>query len=111
MVYRPWGSYRTIDTGAGFLVKRLTVKPRASLSLQRHAHRAEHWVVVSGTAEVTRGTETFRLQPNESTYIPLGTVHRLANPGDQPLHLIEVQSGVLLSEDDIERLEDRYGRS
>jgi mannose-1-phosphate guanylyltransferase/mannose-6-phosphate isomerase len=111
VVYRPWGSYRTIDTGAGFLVKRLTVKPRASLSLQRHAHRAEHWVVVSGTAEVTRGTETFRLQPNESTYIPLGTVHRLANPGDQPLHLIEVQSGALLSEDDIERLEDRYGRS
>lgn len=111
LVYRPWGSYRTIDTGAGFLVKRLTVKPRASLSLQRHAHRAEHWVVVSGTAEVTRGTETFRLQPNESTYIPLGTVHRLANPGDQPLHLIEVQSGALLSEDDIERLEDRYGRS
>ena len=111
VVHRPWGFYQGLHDGDGFQVKRLTVKPRASLSLQRHAHRAEHWVVVSGTAEVTRGTETFRLQPNESTYIPLGAVHRLANPGDQPLHLIEVQSGAVLSEDDIERLEDRYGRS
>ena len=109
-VYRPWGTYKTIDAGDGFLVKRITVKAHASLSLQRHRHRAEHWVVVSGTAEVTRGQEVFRLQANESTYIPLGTVHRLANPGDEPLHLVEVQSGGLLSEDDIERLDDRYGR-
>lgn len=111
VIYRPWGSYRTIDTGTGFLVKRLTVKPGASLSLQRHAHRAEHWVVVSGVAEVTRDGTVFRLYPNESTYIPLGTAHRLANPGGEVLHLIEVQSGAHLSEDDIERIEDRYGRA
>jgi mannose-1-phosphate guanylyltransferase/mannose-1-phosphate guanylyltransferase/mannose-6-phosphate isomerase len=110
-VYRPWGSYKTIDAGERFQVKRITVKPHASLSLQRHRHRAEHWVVVSGTAEVTRGDETTRLEANESTYIPIGTVHRLANPLDTPLHLIEVQSGAVLSEDDIERLEDRYGRA
>lgn len=110
-VHRPWGTYKTVDAGERFLVKRITVKPYASLSLQRHRHRAEHWVVVSGTAEVTRGEETMRLEANESTYIPVGTVHRLANPMDEPLHLIEVQSGALLSEEDIERLEDRYGRT
>ncbi len=110
-VYRPWGSYKTIDSGERFQVKRITVKPHASLSLQRHRHRAEHWVVVRGTAEVTRGGETMRLEANQSTYIPIGTVHRLANPLDTPLHLIEVQSGEVLSEDDIERLEDRYGRA
>ena len=109
-VYRPWGTYKTIDAGNGFLVKRITVKPKASLSLQRHKHRAEHWVVVSGEAEVTRGDEVFRLSANQSTYIPQGVVHRLANPGDATLHIIEVQSGGYLSEDDIERLEDRYGR-
>ncbi|MFO0995354.1 MAG: mannose-1-phosphate guanylyltransferase/mannose-6-phosphate isomerase [Alphaproteobacteria bacterium] len=110
-VHRPWGTYKTVDAGDRFQVKRITVKPHASLSLQRHRHRAEHWVVVSGVAEVTRGDETLRLEANQSTYIPVGTVHRLANPLDEPLHLIEVQSGAQLSEDDIERLEDRYGRA
>jgi mannose-1-phosphate guanylyltransferase/mannose-6-phosphate isomerase len=109
-VYRPWGTYKTIDAGHGFLAKRITVKPKASLSLQRHKHRAEHWVVVSGEAEVTRGEEVFRLGPNQSTYIPQGVIHRLANPGEATLHIIEVQSGAYLSEDDIERLDDRYGR-
>lgn len=110
-VYRPWGSYDSIDMGSRFQVKRITVKPGEKLSLQKHHHRAEHWIVVSGTAEVTRGDDTFLLAENESTYIPIGTVHRLANPGKIPLELIEVQSGTYLGEDDIERLQDNYGRT
>lgn len=110
-VYRPWGSYDSIDCGNRFQVKRITVKPGEQLSLQKHHHRAEHWIVVRGTAEVTRDDETFLLSENESTYIPIGSVHRLLNPGRIPLELIEVQSGAYLGEDDIERLDDRYGRS
>ena len=110
-VYRPWGSYQGIDLGQRFQVKRLTVSPGSRLSLQSHRHRAEHWVVVEGVAEVTCDDEVFQLQPNQSTYIPLGAVHRLANPGTEPLHVIEVQSGEYLGEDDIERYEDVYGRS
>ena len=109
-VYRPWGDYEGIDVGARYQVKRLTVKPGASLSLQMHHHRAEHWVVVKGTAKVTRGEETFILSENESTYIPLGTKHRLENPGAIPLEIIEVQSGSYLGEDDIVRFEDVYDR-
>ena len=96
--------------GKRFQVKRITVKPGAKLSLQMHYHRAEHWIVVSGTAKVTRGDETFLLSENQSTYIPLGTVHRLENPGKEPLEIIEVQSGSYLGEDDIVRFEDSYGR-
>lgn len=110
-VHRPWGSYEGIDAGPGFQVKRLTVNPGAALSLQMHYHRAEHWVVVSGTARVTRGEEQFILSPNQSAYIPLGTPHRLENPGKIPLEIIEVQSGGYLGEDDIVRFEDRYNRS
>ena len=110
-VYRPWGAYDAIDHGERFQVKRITVKPGASLSLQKHFHRAEHWVVVSGTAEVTRGDEVLLLTENQSTYIPLGVPHRLRNPGKLPLELIEVQSGSYLGEDDILRLEDNYGRN
>jgi mannose-1-phosphate guanylyltransferase/mannose-6-phosphate isomerase len=110
-VYRPWGWYDSIDEGAQFRVKRIQVKPGASLSLQRHKHRAEHWVVVTGTAEVICGDETITLTENQSTYIPLGEVHRLSNPGTIPLEIIEVQSGSYLGEDDIERFEDTYGRS
>jgi mannose-6-phosphate isomerase-like protein (cupin superfamily) len=91
-------------------VKRLSVKPGASMSLQMHHHRAEHWIVVAGTARITRGEETFLLEENQSTYIPLGTKHRIENPGKIPLHIIEVQSGTYLGEDDIVRFEDRYGR-
>jgi mannose-1-phosphate guanylyltransferase/mannose-6-phosphate isomerase len=109
-VYRPWGSYQGIDLGQRFQVKRLTVSPGSRLSLQRHRHRAEHWVVVEGEAEVTCDDRVFRLKPDQSTYIPLGAVHRLANPGEVPLHVIEVQSGDYLGEDDIERFEDIYGR-
>jgi mannose-1-phosphate guanylyltransferase / mannose-6-phosphate isomerase len=109
-VFRPWGSYDSVDHGERFQVKRITVKPGAQLSLQMHHHRAEHWVVVQGTAMVTRGEETFLLGENESTFIPMGTTHRLENPGKVPLHLIEVQSGSYLGEDDIVRLEDTYGR-
>jgi len=109
-VYRPWGSYESIDMDEGFQAKRLIILPAASISLQRHQHRSEHWVVVRGTAEVTRGEDVFLLQPNESTYIPVGTVHRLHNPGDEDLHIIEVQCGDYLGEDDIERFEDVYGR-
>jgi len=109
-VFRPWGSYDSIDSGARFQVKRLVVKPGATLSLQLHHHRAEHWVVVSGTARITRGEEVFTLSENESTYIPLGVKHRIENPGRIPLHIIEVQSGTYLGEDDIVRFEDRYGR-
>ncbi len=110
-VYRPWGAYDSIDHGERFQVKRITVKPGATLSLQMHHHRAEHWVVVSGTAEVTRGEEVLLLTENQSTYIPLGVTHRLKNPGKLPLELIEVQSGSYLGEDDIVRFEDTYGRT
>ena len=110
-VYRPWGSYDSVDMGGRFQVKHITVKPGASLSLQMHHHRAEHWIVVSGTAEVTRGDEVILLSENQSTYIPLGVTHRLKNPGKLPLELIEVQSGSYLGEDDIVRFEDSYGRA
>jgi mannose-1-phosphate guanylyltransferase/mannose-6-phosphate isomerase len=109
-VFRPWGSYDSIDAGERFQVKRLTVKPGAVLSLQMHRHRAEHWVVVKGQARITRGEEVFLLSENESTYIPVGTVHRIENPGSEPLQIIEVQSGSYLGEDDIVRLDDHYGR-
>jgi mannose-1-phosphate guanylyltransferase / mannose-6-phosphate isomerase len=109
-VFRPWGSYDSLENGARFQVKRLSVKPGAQLSLQLHHHRAEHWVVVSGTAKITRGDETFLLEENQSTYIPLGVRHRIENPGKIPLQVIEVQSGSYLGEDDIVRFEDRYGR-
>ncbi|MEN5207866.1 mannose-1-phosphate guanylyltransferase/mannose-6-phosphate isomerase [Stenotrophomonas terrae] len=110
-VYRPWGAYDSIDHGERFQVKRITVKPGGTLSLQMHHHRAEHWIVVSGTAEVTRGDEVLLLAENQSTYIPLGVTHRLRNPGKLPLELIEVQSGSYLGEDDIVRFEDTYGRA
>lgn len=109
-VFRPWGSYDSVDAGARFQVKRLTIKPGATLSLQMHRHRAEHWVVVKGVARITRGEEVFLLSENESTYIPVGTVHRIENPGTEPLQIIEVQSGGYLGEDDIVRLDDNYGR-
>ncbi|MBA2964823.1 MULTISPECIES: mannose-1-phosphate guanylyltransferase/mannose-6-phosphate isomerase [Ramlibacter] len=110
LVLRPWGSYDTVERGARFQVKRILVNPGASLSLQKHFHRAEHWIVVKGTTEVTRGKEVFLLTENQSTYIPLGEVHRLHNPGKVPLEMIEVQSGSYLGEDDIVRIEDTYGR-
>ena len=109
-VYRPWGVYDSIDNGYRYQVKRITVKPGAKLSLQMHHHRAEHWIVVSGTAKVTNGEATFLVAENQSTYIPIGQVHCLENPGVIPLELIEVQSGTYLGEDDIVRFEDRYGR-
>ena len=109
-VYRPWGNYQGIDEGERFQVKRIVVSPGAQLSLQMHHHRAEHWVVVRGTAKVTKGDESFMLSENQSTYIPLGVVHRLENPGNIPLEIIEVQSGSYLGEDDIVRYEDQYGR-
>ena len=109
-VFRPWGSYDSVDAGPRFQVKRLTVKPGAKLSLQKHAKRAEHWVVVKGTARITRDDEVFDLKENESTYIPIGAVHRIENPGTEPLQIIEVQSGSYLGEDDIVRIEDTYGR-
>ncbi len=110
-VHRPWGWYDSIDHGDRFQVKRILVKPGASLSLQKHHHRAEHWIVVSGTAEVTNGDQVILLTENQSTYIPLGQVHRLANPGKVPLEIIEVQSGSYLGEDDIVRYDDTYGRN
>ena len=110
-VARPWGWYDSVDMGERFQVKRIGVKPGASLSLQKHHHRAEHWVVVKGTAEVTRGKEKLLLSENESTYIPIGEVHRLHNPGKMELEIIEVQSGGYLGEDDIVRLDDTYGRA
>ncbi|MCC5778236.1 mannose-1-phosphate guanylyltransferase/mannose-6-phosphate isomerase [Nitratireductor sp. B36] len=110
-VYRPWGDYDSIDFGNRYQVKRITVKPGAKLSVQKHHHRAEHWVVVRGTARVLKGDETIMLTENQSTYIPLGEIHALENPGKIPLELIEVQSGSYLGEDDIIRLEDRYGRT
>jgi len=109
-VYRPWGYYDSIDQGDRFQVKRIVVNPSSKLSLQMHHHRAEHWIVVRGTARVTRGEETFLLSENESTYIPLGVRHRLENPGRVPLEIIEVQSGAYLGEDDIVRFDDTYGR-
>ena len=109
-IHRPWGWYDSIDSGARFQVKRIVVNPGARLSLQMHHHRAEHWIVVKGTAEVTNGDKVFLLGENESTYIPLGHVHRLTNPGKLPLEIIEVQSGGYLGEDDIVRFEDTYGR-
>lgn len=110
-VQRPWGYYESIDSGERFQVKRIMVKPGGSLSLQKHFHRAEHWVVVRGTARVTRDEEVFELTENESTFIRVGAVHRLENPGKLPLEIIEVQSGEYLGEDDIVRLEDNYGRT
>ncbi|HSN71658.1 MAG TPA: mannose-1-phosphate guanylyltransferase/mannose-6-phosphate isomerase, partial [Steroidobacteraceae bacterium] len=109
-VFRPWGSYDSVDAGDRFQVKRLVVKPGASMSLQLHHHRAEHWIVVSGTARITRGDEVVLLEENQSIYIPIGTKHRIENPGRIPLHIIEVQSGSYLGEDDIVRFEDVYGR-
>lgn len=110
-VYRPWGVYDSIENGERYQVKRITVKPGAKLSVQMHHHRAEHWVVVSGTAKVTNGDKTFLVTENESTYIPIGEIHALENPGKIPLELIEVQSGSYLGEDDIVRFEDKYGRA
>ena len=110
-VYRPWGVYDSIDNGERYQVKRITVKPGAKLSVQMHHHRAEHWIVVSGTAKVTNGDKTFLVTENESTYIPIGQVHALENPGVLPLEMIEVQSGSYLGEDDIVRFEDKYGRA
>jgi mannose-1-phosphate guanylyltransferase / mannose-6-phosphate isomerase len=109
-VYRPWGCYEGVDVGERFQVKRITVSPGASLSLQMHHHRAEHWIIVRGTARVTRGDDVFIISENQSTYIPLGTKHRLENPGSIPLEMIEVQSGGYLGEDDIVRFEDIYNR-
>lgn len=110
-VHRPWGSYQGVHAGERFQVKCLTIAPGAQLSLQKHHHRAEHWVVVQGTALVTRGTEEVFVYENESIYIPIGTLHRLQNPGKVPLSIIEVQSGSYLGEDDIVRVEDSYGRN
>ena len=110
-VHRPWGKYDSVDVGDRYQVKRITVKPGAKLSVQMHHHRAEHWVVVSGIARVTNGDEVFLLSENQSTYIPVGVVHALENPGKTPLEIIEVQSGSYLGEDDIVRLEDLYGRT
>jgi mannose-1-phosphate guanylyltransferase/mannose-6-phosphate isomerase len=109
-VHRPWGCYEDIDSGERFRVKRITVEPGRKLSLQWHHHRAEHWVIVSGTARVTRGTETQLLTENQSIYIPVGETHRLENPGKVPLELIEVQTGGYLGEDDIVRVDDEYHR-
>jgi mannose-1-phosphate guanylyltransferase / mannose-6-phosphate isomerase len=109
-VYRPWGWYQRIDIGPRFQVKRIQVKPGGILSLQKHFHRAEHWVVVRGTAEVTVDDKVSIIPENESIYLPLGCVHRMANPGKIPLEIIEVQVGSYTGEDDIIRIEDRYGR-
>ena len=109
-VFRPWGWYDGVDAGERFQVKRIMVKPGGKLSLQMHHHRAEHWIVVRGTARVTKGDEVFLLTENQSTYIPLGVTHRLENPGQVDLEMIEVQSGSYLGEDDIVRFDDVYGR-
>jgi len=109
-VFRPWGSYDSIDAADNFQVKRLIVKPGAVLSLQKHAHRSEHWVVVKGKALITKNDDEFELKVNESTYVAIGDIHRIANPYDEPVHIIEVQCGVYLGEDDIVRLDDNYGR-
>jgi len=110
-VFRPWGKYDSVDNGKRYQVKHITVKPGAKLSVQMHHHRAEHWVVVSGSAMVRNGDNEFLVTENESTFIPVGVVHSLENPGKIPLELIEVQSGSYLGEDDIVRFEDKYGRS
>jgi mannose-1-phosphate guanylyltransferase/mannose-6-phosphate isomerase len=110
-VYRPWGHYDCVDGGEHFQVKRIVVKPGGSLSMQMHNHRAEHWIVVAGIARVTRGEDVMTLSANESTYIPLGVMHRLENPGTVDLEVIEVQSGTYLGEDDIVRFGDIYGRT
>jgi mannose-1-phosphate guanylyltransferase/mannose-6-phosphate isomerase len=110
-VFRPWGSYDSIGNGDRFQVKRICVKPGAKLSLQMHHHRAEHWVVVRGTAKIINGDKEYMLTENQSTYIPVGAVHSLENPGKIWLELIEIQSGAYLGEDDIVRLQDRYGRA
>jgi mannose-1-phosphate guanylyltransferase/mannose-6-phosphate isomerase len=110
-VHRPWGWYDNIDEAERFKVKRIMVNPGASLSLQKHQHRAEHWIVVNGSAEITNGNTVMFLAENQSTFIPMGEVHRLANPGSIPLEIIEVQSGLYLGEDDIVRFEDAYGRA
>jgi mannose-1-phosphate guanylyltransferase/mannose-6-phosphate isomerase len=109
-VFRPWGSYDSVDDGERFQVKRLSLKPGGILSLQMHHHRAEHWIVVQGTARVTCGEKTFLLSENESTFVPVGATHRIENPGKVPLHIVEVRSGSYLGEDDIVRFEDNYGR-
>ena len=109
-VYRPWGKYDTLDDGENFLVKRVSVKPGEQLSLQKHSHRAEHWIVVKGQARATINERTYNVHANESVYIPIGAVHRLENVTDELLELIEVQTGEYLSEDDIIRLEDKYNR-
>jgi mannose-1-phosphate guanylyltransferase/mannose-6-phosphate isomerase len=111
IVYRPWGSFKSLHNGHRVQVKHIVVKPGGKLSLQMHHHRAEHWIVVQGTAKIRRGDEEMMLSEDQSTYIPIGTAHRLENPGKIPLHLIEVQSGSYLGEDDIVRFEDSYGRS
>ena len=110
-VYRPWGYYDSVEYGERFQVKRINVKPGAKLSVQMHHHRAEHWIVVSGTAMVTKADETFILSENESTYIPVGVIHALENPGKIALEIIEIQSGSYLGEDDIVRFDDNYGRT
>jgi mannose-1-phosphate guanylyltransferase/mannose-6-phosphate isomerase len=109
-IYRPWGYYQDVDIAARYRVKRIVVKPGSTLSLQKHFHRSEHWVVVKGTAEVTVGNDVRAVHENESSYIPIGRIHRLANPGKIPLELIEVQVGSYVGEDDIVRLDDVYGR-
>ena len=109
-VFRPWGSYDSLENRPGFQVKRLIVNPGAVLSLQKHAHRAEHWVVVQGKARITLNDDVFDLGVNESTYIGIGDIHRIANPFDEPAHIIEVQCGDYLGEDDIVRIDDEYGR-
>jgi len=109
-VERPWGAYTVLEVGERYKIKRLFIKPGARLSLQTHRHRSEHWVVVSGTARVTKGTDIYNVHPNESTYIPMSTKHRLENMGKVPLQIIEVQNGEYLGEDDIERLSDDYKR-
>lgn len=110
-VYRPWGKYDCVDNGTRYQVKRITVKPSERLSIQMHYHRAEHWIVVSGTANVTIDGKTSMVTENQSIYIPIGSIHALENAGKIPLELIEVQSGSYLGEDDIVRFEDRYGRT
>jgi mannose-1-phosphate guanylyltransferase / mannose-6-phosphate isomerase len=109
-IYRPWGYYQDVDSAPRYRVKRIVVKPGSKLSLQKHFHRSEHWVVVKGTAEITLGEDVRSVHENESVYIPIGSIHRLANPGKIPLELIEVQVGSYLGEDDIARLDDAYGR-
>jgi mannose-1-phosphate guanylyltransferase/mannose-6-phosphate isomerase len=109
-IYRPWGYYQDVDIAARYRVKRIVVKPGSKLSLQKHFHRSEHWVVVTGTAEVTLGDDVRIVHENESVYIPIGSIHRLANPGKIPLELVEVQVGSYLGEDDIVRIDDVYGR-